>query len=248
MCMATLPFCHFSLRASKPRCLGYPTELKTIGDHLRKRHRDFGLLQKEVGQRIGGYVASIWNWEAGKRQPELKRLLAIIARSSPIDRRYERHTEQPAPRGDAIALNAGIVGARHYPSLSGLDRPFSGLCTARLFRSIKARNTLPMALKIRLTRIGTKHQPHYRVVVAEARSRRDGDPTEVLGTYDPRVKFNGVKLDMARVDYWLSKGARPSDTLHALIKKARRAASAAPAAAGPADAPAAAPAATAAPA
>jgi small subunit ribosomal protein S16 len=96
-----------------------------------------------------------------------------------------------------------------------------------------------MALKIRLTRIGTTHQPHYRVVVAEARSRRDGDPTEVLGTYDPRAKFKGVKLDLARVDYWLSKGAKPSDTLNALIKKARRAA-AIPAAAGPVAAPAAA--------
>jgi small subunit ribosomal protein S16 len=79
-----------------------------------------------------------------------------------------------------------------------------------------------MALKIRLTRIGTTHQPHYRVVVAEARSRRDGDPTEVLGTYDPRAKANGVKLNLTRVDYWLGKGAKPSDTLHALIKKARR--------------------------
>lgn len=85
-----------------------------------------------------------------------------------------------------------------------------------------------MALKIRLTRIGTKHQPHYRVVVAEARSRRDGDPTEVLGTYDPRAKSDGVKLNLTRVDYWLSKGAKPSDTLHAMIKKARRSASAAP--------------------
>ena len=45
-----------------------------------------------------------------------------------------------------------------------------------------------MALKIRLTRVGTTHQPHYRVVVAEARSRRDGDPVEVIGTYDPRTK------------------------------------------------------------
>jgi small subunit ribosomal protein S16 len=97
-----------------------------------------------------------------------------------------------------------------------------------------------MALKIRLTRIGTTHQPHYRVVVAEARSRRDGDPTEVLGTYDPRAKFKGVKLNLARVDYWLGKGAKPSDTLNALIKKARRAASAAAAAASPVDAPAAA--------
>ena len=84
-----------------------------------------------------------------------------------------------------------------------------------------------MALKIRLTRIGTTHQPHYRVVVAEARSRRDGDPTEVIGTSDPRAKANGVKLKLDRVDYWLSKGAKPTDTLHALIKKARRSVTAA---------------------
>ena len=87
-----------------------------------------------------------------------------------------------------------------------------------------------MALKIRLTRIGTTHQPHYRIVVAEARSRRDGAPTETLGTYDPRSKGNPVKVDLARVDYWLSKGAKPTDTLHAMIKRARRAPAAAPAA------------------
>src|SRR5476649_1461907 len=83
-----------------------------------------------------------------------------------------------------------------------------------------------MALKIRLTRIGTTHQPHYRVVVAEARSRRDGDPVEVLGTYDPRTKAKQVNLKLDRVDYWLSKGAQPSDTLHSLIKRFRRAAAA----------------------
>jgi small subunit ribosomal protein S16 len=88
-----------------------------------------------------------------------------------------------------------------------------------------------MALKIRLTRIGATHQPHYRVVVAEARSRRDGAPVEVLGTYDPRTKGRQVNLDLARVDYWLGKGATPSDTLHALIKRARRAPAAEPAAA-----------------
>jgi small subunit ribosomal protein S16 len=84
-----------------------------------------------------------------------------------------------------------------------------------------------MALKIRLTRIGAVHQPHYRIVVAEARSRRDGDPVEVLGTYDPRTKNKQVNVKLDRVDYWVSKGAKPSDTLNALIKKARRAASAA---------------------
>jgi len=83
-----------------------------------------------------------------------------------------------------------------------------------------------MALKIRLTRVGTTHQPHYRIVVAETRSRRDGRPTETLGTYDPRAKGETVKIDLARVDYWISKGAKPSDTLHSMIKRARRAASA----------------------
>ena len=84
-----------------------------------------------------------------------------------------------------------------------------------------------MALKIRLTRIGSTHQPHYRIVVAEARSRRDGDPVEVIGTYDPRTKNKQVNLKLDRVDYWLSKGAKPSDTLHAIIKRYRRAPAAA---------------------
>ncbi len=84
-----------------------------------------------------------------------------------------------------------------------------------------------MALKIRLTRVGAVHQPHYRVVVAEARSRRDGSPVETLGTYAPTSKADPIKLDLARVDYWLSKGAKPTDTLNAMIKKARKAAPAA---------------------
>jgi small subunit ribosomal protein S16 len=83
-----------------------------------------------------------------------------------------------------------------------------------------------MALKIRLTRVGAIHNPHYRVVVAEARSRRDGDAVEMIGTYAPRVKGQQINLDLARVDYWLGKGAKPTDTLNAMIKKARKAAAA----------------------
>jgi len=91
-----------------------------------------------------------------------------------------------------------------------------------------------MALKIRLTRVGTTHQPHYRVVVAEARSRRDGAPTEVLGSYNPRAKGETMKIDLARVDYWISKGAKPTESLHAMIKRSRRSAAAAAPAAAPA--------------
>ncbi|MCB1104483.1 MAG: 30S ribosomal protein S16 [Opitutaceae bacterium] len=81
-----------------------------------------------------------------------------------------------------------------------------------------------MALKIRLTRVGAIHNPHYRVVVAEARSRRDGAAVEQLGTYAPRNKGDQLKLDLDRVDYWIAKGAKPTDTMGAMIKKARKAA------------------------
>jgi len=79
-----------------------------------------------------------------------------------------------------------------------------------------------MALKIRLTRVGSIHNPHYRVVVAEARSRRDGAAVEYLGTYAPRNKADQLKLNLPRVDYWISKGAKPTDTMGAMIKRARK--------------------------
>jgi len=89
-----------------------------------------------------------------------------------------------------------------------------------------------MALTIRLSRIGAIHKPIYHVVVAEARSRRDGAPVEMLGTYSPRsTAANALTLKVDRVDYWISKGAKPSDTVNSLFKKARKAAAvAAPAA------------------
>ena len=80
-----------------------------------------------------------------------------------------------------------------------------------------------MALKIRLTRTGAIHNPYYRVVVAEARSRRDGAPVEQLGTYAPCDKGNQINLKLDRIDYWISQGAKPTDTLNSLIKKARKA-------------------------
>jgi small subunit ribosomal protein S16 len=83
-----------------------------------------------------------------------------------------------------------------------------------------------MALKIRLTKVGSVHQPLYRVVVAEARSRRDGAAVENIGTYHPSAKANPVKLNMERVEYWLKMGAKPTNTMHSMIKRARRAAAA----------------------
>lgn len=82
-----------------------------------------------------------------------------------------------------------------------------------------------MALTIRLSRIGAIHKPIYHVVVAEARSRRDGAAVENLGTYSPRAKgAEALSLKVDRVDYWISKGAQPSDTVKGLVKQARKAA------------------------
>lgn len=86
-----------------------------------------------------------------------------------------------------------------------------------------------MAVTLRLTRCGGKKSPHYRVVAADERCPRDGRLIEQVGTYDPRPNPPVVKLDLARLDHWLACGAVPSETVGQLIKKARRAAVAAPA-------------------
>ena len=88
-----------------------------------------------------------------------------------------------------------------------------------------------MAVKIRMKRIGAKNKPAFRIVVADSRSPRDGRFLEELGTYLPRKKGENFTLDIDRVKYWLSKGAQPSDTVASFIKRALKAAVAAPAAA-----------------
>ena len=81
-----------------------------------------------------------------------------------------------------------------------------------------------MAVKIRLQRGGAKHAPYYRVVVADIRSPRDGRFVEKVGIYDPKNKDEGkqLNLELERIDHWLGVGAKPSDTVRSLIKKARK--------------------------
>jgi small subunit ribosomal protein S16 len=83
-----------------------------------------------------------------------------------------------------------------------------------------------MAVVIRLRREGTKNRPFYRVVVADKRSPRDGKFIETLGSYDPLGKNQESPLQIERVDYWISQGAQPSETVASLIKKARKKAAA----------------------
>lgn len=82
-------------------------------------------------------------------------------------------------------------------------------------------------VRIRLTRLGTHKRPFYRVIVVDSRKPRDGANLEQLGYYNPLTEPKDVKLDLARVDYWLSVGARPSETCERLIKKYRETAPAA---------------------
>ena len=73
-------------------------------------------------------------------------------------------------------------------------------------------------LMIRLARIGKKKRPFYRVVVTEKTRPRNGRFVEIVGTYDPLKKPAGVQLDRERVDYWMSKGAQPSDTVRSFLR------------------------------
>ena len=74
-------------------------------------------------------------------------------------------------------------------------------------------------VKIRLTRMGKKKQPFYRVVVVDGRDRRDGAPIEEIGYYNPMTNPADIKIDAEKAQKWLATGAQPTDTVRALLKK-----------------------------
>ena len=76
-----------------------------------------------------------------------------------------------------------------------------------------------MAVKIRLTRMGKKKNPFYRVVVADERSRRDGAPIEEIGYYNPLTNPADIKIDAEKANKWLANGAQPTETVRSLLKK-----------------------------
>lgn len=77
-----------------------------------------------------------------------------------------------------------------------------------------------MAVKMRLKRMGKKRAPFYRVVVADARSPRDGRFIEEIGTYDPNVEPSAVKINAELAKKWLNNGAQPTETVAKLLKDA----------------------------
>ena len=75
-----------------------------------------------------------------------------------------------------------------------------------------------MAVRIRLTRVGSKKNPIYRVVIADSRSPRDGKFIEIVGRYNPQSEPSLIELDEEKVRGWLAKGAQPSGTVARLLK------------------------------
>jgi len=77
-----------------------------------------------------------------------------------------------------------------------------------------------MALRLRLTRMGSKKRPFYRVVAMNSETRRDGRALEFLGHYNPMVEPNEIKIDTEKIQKWLDRGAKPTETVRSLLKKA----------------------------
>ena len=75
-----------------------------------------------------------------------------------------------------------------------------------------------MAVKLRLTRVGSKKNPIYRVVVADSRSPRDGRFIEIVGRYNPQTDPSTIELDEQKVKDWIGKGAQPSNAVQKLLK------------------------------
>lgn len=80
-----------------------------------------------------------------------------------------------------------------------------------------------MAVKIRLTRMGNKKRPFYRIVAMDAKTRRDGRALDFLGYYNPMTDPADIRLDQEKLKEWMDKGAEPTDTVKSLIRQAKQA-------------------------
>jgi small subunit ribosomal protein S16 len=83
-----------------------------------------------------------------------------------------------------------------------------------------------MAVRVRLTRVGSKKNPIWRVVVADGRSPRDGRFIETIGHYNPQTEPSTILIDDDRMQHWLDRGAQPSGTVKQLMKARRKSAAA----------------------
>ncbi|MFQ6047248.1 MAG: helix-turn-helix domain-containing protein [Gemmatimonadales bacterium] len=133
-CTVALPFCGVHLRGQRPLPAAYPRELHTLGDHLRKRRLDLGLLQKQVAQRLGVNDNTVTNWELGRSEPGLRfipRILELLGYtpfdnqrdSLPIPERLKVYRRIHGLSQGAVAARLGIDPSTLARWESGRSRP-----------------------------------------------------------------------------------------------------------------------------
>src|ERR1700759_5211946 len=119
-----------------------------------------------------------------------------------------------------------MLTARPSDALSSFAGPGSSVRSCRLFpRSARFRRiasqrwekTTAVAVKIKLKRLGKIREPYYRVVVADARTKRDGRAIEEIGKYHPKLEPSLIEIDSERAQYWLSVGAQPTEQVQHLL-------------------------------
>src|SRR5689334_19262128 len=120
-----------------------------------------------------------------------------------------------------------MLTARPCDALSSFAGPGSSVRSCRLFpRSARFRRiasqrwekTTAVAVKIKLKRLGKIREPYYRIVVADARTKRDGRRSSDLGKYHPKAEPSFIEVNSERVQHWLSVGAQPTDPVRVLLK------------------------------
>src|SRR5438552_945965 len=118
---------------------------------------------------------------------------------------------------------AGVTPLENYRVLSRAFLYREDVCHFEYPRGKKAsfscQSLTDLVLTIRLSRIGKKKKPFYRVVVIERTRPRDGRVKEAVGTYDPLKKPAELKLDAERIKYWMGLGAQPSDTVRSFLRQ-----------------------------
>ena len=198
----------------------------TFDDFLsaHKMLKKMGPLQG-VMKMIPGLGNQLKDVDIDERQ--LARVEAIVLSMTPQERRHAARDRRLAAQADRRGQRADDPGREQAPlrpQADGEDDEADGegkdAYTSRATDQDRTEIEARMAVRMRLTRVGSKKNPIYRVVVADARSPRDGRFIEIVGRYNPQTDPSTIELDEDKVKDWLGKGAQPSDAVSKLIKVA----------------------------
>src|SRR6478735_7947684 len=117
----------------------------------------------------------------------------------------------------------GLIPTPRRPSSDRRDRKsrdphVDGPAVVRAIPSLMSGDNGPVAVKIKLKRVGKMRNAQYRIVIADARTKRDGRAIEEIGIYQPKEEPSLIRVDSARAQYWLGVGAQPTEAVTAILK------------------------------